>query len=198
MAMKAATFSLPKPLQLPLSSEDLATIYAYLNRRTPEEILQWALEYLPGLYQTTAFGLTGLVAIDMLSKFSNAAPPLIFIDTLYHFPETYELVEEVKKKYGVPVHVFRPEGCETVKDFEAKYGEKLWETDEDTYDFVVKVRIFLLRVALRTSSAFRLSLQEGHMKLLASRLSSPGVVRRKAATVRHCGPLKSIPLASSN
>ncbi|THH16408.1 hypothetical protein EW146_g4227 [Bondarzewia mesenterica] len=130
---------LPKPLQLPISQDDLDKINAYLNPLTPEEILQWAIDYLPSLYQTTAFGLTGLVAIDMLSKITQSPPPLIFLDTLYHFPETYELVEDVKKRYGVPVTVYRPDGCETVEGFGTKYGQKLWETDEDKYDFIVKV-----------------------------------------------------------
>ncbi|KAF9474333.1 Phosphoadenosine phosphosulfate reductase thioredoxin [Pholiota conissans] len=128
-----------KPLSLPLSQSDLSKINAYLSILTPEEILQWGIEYLPNLYQTTAFGLTGLVAIDMLSKLTTSPPPLIFLDTLYHFQETYELVEDVKKRYNVPVHVFKPEGCKTVKDFEAKYGERHWETDEANYDYVVKV-----------------------------------------------------------
>ncbi|EGO02213.1 hypothetical protein SERLA73DRAFT_133099 [Serpula lacrymans var. lacrymans S7.3] len=130
---------LDKPLQLPLSPEDLQTINEYLFPLTPQEILKWAVEYLPGLYQTTAFGLTGLVAIDMLSKLTPSPPPLIFLDTLYHFQETYELVQEVEKRYGQHIHVYKPEGCQTVQDFETKFGEKLWETDEDTYDFAVKV-----------------------------------------------------------
>ncbi|KAF9006701.1 hypothetical protein BDQ17DRAFT_1352223 [Cyathus striatus] len=137
--MSVTAPNLHKPLSLPLSQEDLNTINAYLSDLTPEDILKWAIEYLPGLYQTTAFGLTGLVAIDMLSKITSTPPPLIFLDTLYHFPETYELVDEVKKKYDVPIHVCKPEGCNTVNDFEAKYGEKFWEADEDTYDFIVKV-----------------------------------------------------------
>lgn len=133
---------LPKPATLSVLKENLDKINAYLSPLTPEEILQWAIDYLPNLYQTTAFGLTGLVAIDMLSKITNSPPPLIFLDTLYHFPETYELVEEVRRRYNVPVNVYKPEGCETVQDFEKKYGEKLWETNEDIYDFYVKVRSF--------------------------------------------------------
>ena len=136
-APTAPTFD--KPLKLPLSEEELKRINEYLNPLLPEEILRWGVEHIEGLFQTTAFGLTGLVAIDMLSKITQNPPPLIFIDTLYHFPETYELVEEVKKKYGVPVTVYKPEGCETVADFEKKYGEKLWERDEVLYDFAVKV-----------------------------------------------------------
>lgn len=136
--MAASIENLSKPLQLPLTVDLLALINAHLSKLQPEQILQWAIDYLPGLYQTTAFGLTGLVAIDMLSKLTSSPPPLIFLDTLYHFSETYELVEEVKKRYNIPLHVYKPIGCGSVEEFESKYGEKLWERDEDSYDFVVK------------------------------------------------------------
>ncbi|KAF7969940.1 hypothetical protein HWV62_25559 [Athelia sp. TMB] len=130
-----------EPLDLPVSQETLALVNAHLSPLTPQQILEWAATHLPGLYQTTAFGLTGLVAIDMLSKLSSSSspPPLIFLDTLYHFTETYELVEEVKKRYGRDVHVYKPNGCDDVKAFEAQHGEKLWENNESVYDWAVKV-----------------------------------------------------------
>lgn len=130
---------LPKPLELPLNQEQLDRINAYLSPLTPQDILAWAIEYLPGLYQTTAFGLTGLAATDMLSKLGPNPPPLIFVDTLYHFKETYDLVKQVEEKYGINVNVYKPEGADTVEEFEKKYGEKLWETDETLYDYAVKV-----------------------------------------------------------
>ncbi|PIL37386.1 hypothetical protein GSI_01080 [Ganoderma sinense ZZ0214-1] len=139
MAAESAPPVFDKPLNLPLSPEVVDRINAYLRDQTPEQILEWAVEHVPGLFQTTAFGLTGLVAVDMLSKITPNSPPLIFVDTLYHFPETYELVEEVKKRYSRDVHVYKPEGCETVEAFEKKYGQKFWETDEVTYDYLVKV-----------------------------------------------------------
>ncbi|KAI6034537.1 Phosphoadenosine phosphosulfate reductase family-domain-containing protein [Pisolithus microcarpus] len=128
--MSEPTFE--KPLQPPFSAEKLATVNVHLRSLEPQQILAWALEYLPGLYQTTAFGLTGLVAIDMLSKLvePDSRPPLIFIDTLYHFRETHELISEVEEL---------PEDCKTVEDFEKKWGERLWEQYEDIYDYVVKV-----------------------------------------------------------
>ncbi|KAJ7167702.1 phosphoadenylyl-sulfate reductase [Mycena filopes] len=122
-------------LSLPLSK-----INAHLRTLTPEAILAWAVESLPNLYQTTAFGLTGLVAIDMLSKITPSPPPLIFLDTLYHFQETYDLVEEVRARYErLPIHVYAPAGCASVADFESKFGERLWERNEEVYDFAVKV-----------------------------------------------------------
>jgi phosphoadenosine phosphosulfate reductase len=130
---------LSSPVKLPLSEQQLEAINAYLSSMVPEEILQWAINYLPGLYQTTAFGLTGLVITDMLSKMTKPQPPLIFLDTLYHFSETYKLVDEVQKRYECPIHIYKPEGCETVQDFEKRYGGEFWKKDEDTYDFLVKV-----------------------------------------------------------
>jgi phosphoadenosine phosphosulfate reductase len=127
------------PLELPLNEETLAAINVHLSPLSPQDILAWALKHLPALYQTTAFGLTGLVALDMLSKSGHPIPKLIFLDTLYHFAETYELVQQVRERYAVDIKVYKPEGCKTIRDFELKHGEELWEKDEDTYDFAVKV-----------------------------------------------------------
>ena len=126
-------------LQLPLSQAQLDAINAHLHTLPPTEILQWAVQNLPGLYQTTAFGLTGLVGIDMLSKTSSNPPPLIFLDTLYHFQETLDLVQQVRERYQIDVHVYKPFFCETAQDFESLHGQRLWETDEDSYDYLVKV-----------------------------------------------------------
>jgi phosphoadenosine phosphosulfate reductase len=133
------TPALSVPLKFPLSKEDLNAINERLKLLTPAEILRWATEHIPALYQTTGFGLTGLVAIDMLSKITTTPPPLIFLDTLYNFPETYELVQVIKTHYGRSVIVYKPEGCATTEEFERKHGERLWERDEAAYDYAVKV-----------------------------------------------------------
>jgi phosphoadenosine phosphosulfate reductase len=107
------------------------------------DILKWCLISLPNLYQTTAFGLTGLVTIDILSKISNPTKrktDLIFLDTLHHFSETLSLVERVKARYPeVNLHVFKPAGSETAEQFSAKHGEQLWESNDELYDWVAKV-----------------------------------------------------------
>ena len=66
---------------------------------------------------------------------------MIFIDTLYHFKETLDLIDRVEKKYGTKVKVFYPPEVENVQQFEDKYGKELWKTDEDTYDYLVKVSL---------------------------------------------------------
>jgi phosphoadenosine phosphosulfate reductase len=131
--------------QIVLTKAHLKYINATLNNLQPYEILRWAKLTFPNLYQTTAFGVTGLVTLDMLSKLQNEQPDLpsidaIFLDTLYHFQETLELVEKTKKRYpNVNLHVYKPEGCDTAEDFEAKHGKELWKTNADLYDWVAKV-----------------------------------------------------------
>lgn len=124
----------------------LKFLNAQLSKLEPIDILRWAKITLPNLYQTTAFGLTGLVTLDMLSKLDAQDPSssepidLIFLDTLYHFDETLSLVDRVKAKYpSVKLHVFKPEGLNTAAEFEAKYGKNLWETNPDLYDWAAKV-----------------------------------------------------------
>jgi phosphoadenosine phosphosulfate reductase len=104
------------------------------------DILRWCITSLPGLYQTTALGLTGLVTLDILSKLDGPLKSqidLIFLDTLYHFDETLSLLDRVKRRYNI--HVYRPAGTDNADEFAAKHGDKLWETNEELYDFVAKV-----------------------------------------------------------
>lgn len=128
---------------LSFNDEELVRINGHLAVLPAEEIIQWAIDAIPGLFQTTAFGLTGLVILDIISKkFNGKASPVevIFIDTLHHFQETLELVEQVKAHYtNTRFHVFKPEEAQNEAEFSAKNGENLWETNELLYDYLVKV-----------------------------------------------------------
>ena len=114
-----------------------------LSKLSAQDIIRWAVTTLPGLYQTTAMGLTGMVALDMIAKLSPPGEhivPLMFIDTLYHFQETLDLADRIRARYPKSnLRAFKPKGCETVEDFEQQHGKKLWETDETLYDYLVKV-----------------------------------------------------------
>ncbi|RYO91832.1 hypothetical protein DL764_008228 [Monosporascus ibericus] len=134
----------PAPPLISLTSAHLAHLNARFEDMEPQDVLRVCKVFFPGLYQTTAFGLSGLVILDMLSKIETGSQQqtleLIFLDTLHHFPETLELVDRVRAQYPlVRVHRFRPIGCETATDFAARYGERLWESDSERYDFLAKV-----------------------------------------------------------
>lgn len=79
----------------------------------------------------------------MLSRLDIPRPQtvnLIFLDTLHHFKETLDLVDRVQERYPhINIHIYKPNGIDTVDEFNAKFGEKLWEKDEEQYDYVAKV-----------------------------------------------------------
>ncbi|KAJ3203008.1 hypothetical protein HDU67_000153 [Dinochytrium kinnereticum] len=128
----------------PITPEYIAFLNERLSVLSPQQIIDWAIVSLPGLVQTTAFGLTGLAIRDLISKSqarksAETDVPLIFIDTLYHFPETIALSKRVAEHYDTKLHVFTPANCSTAAEFEAEHGQRLWETDADIYDYLVKV-----------------------------------------------------------
>lgn len=131
--------------QVSFTPSHLKHLNSQLEKMHPLDILRFAKILFPNLYQSTAFGLTGLVTLDMLSKLQAEEPeskgvPLIFLDTLYHFDETYELIDRVRARYpNTKLHIFKPEGCATAADFEARYGADLYRSASDLYDWYAKV-----------------------------------------------------------
>ncbi|KAF3917273.1 hypothetical protein AA313_de0204390 [Arthrobotrys entomopaga] len=137
------------------NSEELPEVYftaphlkhinAMLANLEPIDIIKWSMITFPGLYQTTAFGLTGLVTLDMISKIAaeqkrDHPVDIIFLDTLFHFKETLDLVETCQMWYPTAnFHIYKPDGIETPEEFKAVHGDKLWETNDHLYDYVAKV-----------------------------------------------------------
>ncbi len=107
------------------------------------EILQWCITTLPQLFQETAFGLTGLTTIDMLSKMKIPRPQmvdLLYFDTLHGFKETYDLIKRIRERYPlVALHIYKPVGANTGEEFAQHHGDKLWETNDELYDWLAKV-----------------------------------------------------------
>jgi phosphoadenosine phosphosulfate reductase len=94
----------------------------------------------PGkLAVVSAFGPGSLVLLHALHELSIRLP-VVFIDTLHHFPETIQHVERVRDLYDLDLRVFRP--YETLAEFEAHHGPNLWERDLDLYQEISKVEPF--------------------------------------------------------
>jgi phosphoadenosine phosphosulfate reductase len=108
-------------------SETVADEIASANRElagaAPFEVLRWAVRrYHPRLLMATAFGAEGCCIIHMLAEIE---PKVTFInlETGYQFPETLELRERIKERYGIAVEYIYPE--QTVAEYEAEHGGPL-------------------------------------------------------------------------
>lgn len=116
------------PLAIPdLSDEELAELNQEFERLPASKIIQWAVDtFSPHLCMTASF--TDAVLIDLAVQVDPGIE-VVFIDTGYHFPETLETVEEVRRRYGLNMKIM------TV----ARQDEELWKVDPENCCSAVKV-----------------------------------------------------------
>ena len=106
-----------------LPVDELAIANRELQGATPQEILREAVRrYHPHLLMATAFGAEGCCVIHMLAEIEPAVA-FINLETGYQFPETLELRERIRERYGIAVEYVEPEL--TVAEYEAEHGGPL-------------------------------------------------------------------------
>src|ERR1044072_8007818 len=102
------------------SKEQIAAACLELDGQTPQVILRWAVKaFFPRLTMGTAFGPEGNCIIHMLAEIEPRVR-IFNLETGYQFPQTLELRERIKERYGIEVEYIRPEL--TVAEYEAEHG----------------------------------------------------------------------------
>ena len=116
------------PLDVPqFSDSDLVDLNDEFETMPASKIVRWAVDnFSPHLALTAS--MTDAVLIDIATKIDPAIE-VVFIDTGYHFPETLETVETVRKKYGLNLRMM------TV----GHHAEELWKVDPENCCSAVKV-----------------------------------------------------------
>ncbi|HIK26807.1 MAG: phosphoadenosine phosphosulfate reductase [Oscillatoriaceae bacterium SKW80] len=108
----------------------------------PRDILAWSVENIPtGLVQTSAFNVDDMVITDILYRELKPVNPVpvIFLDTLHHFPQTLELVSKAKEIYNLDLRVYKIPDINTREEFAARYGEALWDKDISQFHQLTKI-----------------------------------------------------------
>ncbi len=106
----------------------------------PREILAWCVKHIPkGLVQTSAFNVDDIVITDIFYRDLKQPVPVIFLDTLHHFPQTLELVAKAKDLYNLDLKVYKTPDIDSREAFAAKYGEALWDRDITQFHHLTKI-----------------------------------------------------------
>jgi phosphoadenosine phosphosulfate reductase len=114
---------------LAFTQEQIAEAAAELANESPQTILRWAVRtFHPRLTMATAFGAEGCCLIHMLAEIEPRVR-IFNLETGYQFPETLELRERIRERYGVEVELVRPEL--SVAEYEAEHGGPLYEMRPD-------------------------------------------------------------------
>ena len=126
--------------QNPSVNFDLDELNKKFDTAHPREILAWCVEHIPtGLVQASAFNVDDLVITDILYRDLQRRIPVIFLDTLYHFPQSIELVAKAKDLYNLDLKTYKIPDVDTREAFAAKYGEALWDKDITQFHQLTKI-----------------------------------------------------------
>jgi phosphoadenosine phosphosulfate reductase len=111
------------------SAEEIEAAGRRLEGESPQAILRWAVEqFHPRLTMATAFGAEGCCLIHMLAEIEPDVR-IFNLETGYQFPETLDLRERIKQRYGIEVELVRPEL--TVAEYEEEHGGPLYRIRPD-------------------------------------------------------------------
>ncbi|HEX3564173.1 MAG TPA: phosphoadenylyl-sulfate reductase [Acidimicrobiales bacterium] len=109
-----------------LTDRDLLDSAARFEKASASAVIRWAVEnFHPHLCLTAS--MTDAVLIDLAISVEPSIE-VVFIDTGYHFPETLEMLELVRRRYGLNLRVMTALPQE----------EELWKVDPENCCSAIK------------------------------------------------------------
>jgi len=97
-----------------------------LEQATPEEIIKYAIATFPNITFACSFGAEDVVLVDMIQKISPKTD-IFYLDTDFHFKETYETRDRLEQHYGMKFVQVKP--VITPEEQAEKHGAELWKSD---------------------------------------------------------------------
>src|ERR1700676_2796187 len=83
--------------------EQIAEVQHAAENWSPQRVLTWAFQTFGNRVAiSSAFGAEGMVLIDMASRVEKDFR-LFTVDTEFLFPETYNLMDRIEEKHGIPI-----------------------------------------------------------------------------------------------
>lgn len=109
--------------------ENLERTQTLAETWTSQEVLQWVFKTFGNAVEiASGFGVEGMALIDIAWRV-NSNMRVFTIDTGFLFPETYQLIERVEKRYGIKVE--RVRSTLSPEDQAEIYGPALWSANPD-------------------------------------------------------------------
>lgn len=110
---------------------DLEKLNTEFEARTPQEIIAWAAKEFRGHFaMTSSFGPESGVLLHMMSKIDPEIP-VLFLETSFHFPETLQYRDDLKKLFGLKTIIDLRADKAKKEAFDKKHGGVPYEKDPD-------------------------------------------------------------------
>ena len=107
-----------------VSTSPLPETLPDLESLSPEARVEWAgSTFGDELFLSTSFGIQSAVMLNLVNTVIPGIP-VVFVDTGYHFPETYQFAEDLAARLQLNLKVYQPKMSAAHQ--EALYGKR-WE-----------------------------------------------------------------------
>jgi phosphoadenosine phosphosulfate reductase len=121
------------------STQEAALVAAEMASLNAGERLRFLQREFAGrVVASTSFGIQSAVMLDLIAEHAPEIP-VIFVDTGYLFPETYQYAERLVERFGTDLRVYQP--TMTSARMEAVHG-RLWEAGGEAiekYGVITKI-----------------------------------------------------------
>jgi phosphoadenosine phosphosulfate reductase len=108
---------------------DIQNYQAEAESWNAEEIIRWGLsQFQPSVAIASSFGAEDVVLIDLAARIQPAFR-VFTLDTDFLFPETYALIDQIERQYGVQIE--RARSRYTPGEQAAAFGDALWSREPD-------------------------------------------------------------------
>src|SRR4030067_3589402 len=98
-----------------MNIEDLNRLNQEFRTKSPEEALLWTLDNLhPNVGLASSFGAEDVVVIDMMMRI-NPKARIFTLDTGRLNQETYDVMDEIRKKYNTDIEITFPDAKEVIE-----------------------------------------------------------------------------------
>lgn len=103
---------------------DIEQLNEEFERKMPQELLEWGLKEFHPCIAFAWSGAEDVAILDMLVKI-NPKARIFTLDTGRLNPETYDLIDRVRERYGIDIEVMFPDAAE-VEEMVREHGVNLF------------------------------------------------------------------------
>jgi phosphoadenosine phosphosulfate reductase len=96
-----------------IDSSNIKNLASKFERKSAQEILKWSFDnYGTKIALASSFGMEDVILIDMMVKINKNKTKIFTLDTGRLNQETYDLMDEISKKYDITIDTYFPDSFE--------------------------------------------------------------------------------------
>src|ERR687892_274475 len=115
-----------------MTSMHIEKLAEEFDSKTAQEVLKWALDaFGTKIALASSFGAEDVVIIDMMANLDKNRTRVFTLDTGRLNQETYDVMDEIRARYGIPIEVYFPDQKEVEEMVRARGMNLMYESVEN-------------------------------------------------------------------